>query len=279
VVRQLVRGETITLLLGAVIVHTNTLLRPGALVAIWAMLETSRWLYVLLFNYTVNIIYKGCARAMARVVWTHGTWSKHDRFTLRWMASAILYWASMLMCAVWRVVGFHHQTWATWHVVPLRIIIANAGWWWKPYSCGLAIIFALMVALAHVMHVAGHSWLSKHSTTSTVVDTLCHVATKAHAGVSYAPRRLRKPRFAHRLQHQQVLAWRYQAAHICYVATAISCCVFMSAGGQLRWMHRGWKAVVCMLAASPPTRPTNAGRILRLFVLLVGALLLSVTVS
>ena len=37
--------------------------------------------------------------------------------------------------------------------------------------------------------------------------------------------------------------------------------------------------MVCMLAASPPTRPTNAGRILRLFVLLVGALLLSVTVS
>ncbi|KAK3269137.1 hypothetical protein CYMTET_22402 [Cymbomonas tetramitiformis] len=277
--RQWVRGETITLLLSAIIVHTVPLPRPGTLVAIWAMLEACRWLAVVLFDYAVNIVYKGCARAMARVAWTHRTWSKHERFTLRWMASAILYWASMLMCAVWRVVGFHHQTWATWHVVPLRIIIANAGWWWKPYSCGLAICFALSVALAHVMNVAGHSWLSKHSTTSTVVGTLCHVATNAHAGVSYAPRRLRKPRFALRLQHQQMLAWRYQVAHICYVAMAIGCCVFMAAGGQLLWMHRGWKTVVCMLAASPPTRPTNAGRILRLFVLLIGALLLSVTVS
>ena len=109
-VRQLVVGETITLLLGAIIVHAVPWLRPGALVAIWAMLEACRWLAVLLFNYAVDIIYRGCARAMARVVWTHRTWSEHDRFTPRWMASAILYWASMLMCAGWRVLGFHHQT-------------------------------------------------------------------------------------------------------------------------------------------------------------------------
>ena len=98
-VRQLVRGETITLLLSAIIVHAVPLPRPGTLVAVWAMLEACRWLIVLLFDYAVDVVYKGCARAMARVVWTQRTWGKHDRFTLGWMASAILYWASMLMCA------------------------------------------------------------------------------------------------------------------------------------------------------------------------------------
>eukprot|EP00854_Cymbomonas_tetramitiformis_P004082 gene4082-5058_t len=104
--QELVTGETITLLLSAIIVHAVPWLRPGTLVAVWAMLEACRWLAVLLFDYAVNIVYKG-------------------------------------------------------------MIIANAGWWWEPYSCGLTIFFALAVTLAHVMNVAGHSWLSEYSTTST----------------------------------------------------------------------------------------------------------------
>ncbi|KAK3283172.1 hypothetical protein CYMTET_9120 [Cymbomonas tetramitiformis] len=77
------------------------------------------------------------------------------------------------------------------------------------------------------------------------------------------------------LQHQETLAWRHRVAQAVYVALVLGWVVFVAAGGKLRWMHGGWRMVLCMLAANPPARPVNASRILKLFVLLFGALLMT----
>ncbi|KAK3253478.1 hypothetical protein CYMTET_37274 [Cymbomonas tetramitiformis] len=233
-------GGTTTLLLSAYIMYEFAWLHRGALVAIWAALELLRWLISALFMCAARMLAAWYGHVMSRAAWAHTMeWRGDVRSDRGRMAPVAFHWTFMVMCASWRVLGLHHLAWATWHVVPLRILIVSVGWWWGPHACATALALATVNALTPDLHIAGRSLLPRES------------------------------------MHQMVLVWRYRAAHVCYVALVLGCLVFMAAGGQLRWMHGGWRLLACMLASKPPTWPANAGRILKLCVVLFGALLMA----
>ncbi|KAK3275796.1 hypothetical protein CYMTET_16083 [Cymbomonas tetramitiformis] len=207
----------------------------------------------------------GHLRALARAAWS-------VRAAEGSCNTLIIYWVYMLLCAVWRVAGLQHFSRATWHVVPVRALLAVACWMWRPTVLWVSLGLAACLALVHALHLAGHVSWGTQTRVSEAAQVFLNVVAGGPATLRWIPLRLRKPRFARRLQRQRRLVLWYRLAQLVYVVLILTLLVFAVAGGELRWIHRGWRLVVCMLASLSPAKPRNVGRILKLFALLVGTL-------
>ncbi|KAK3240387.1 Methyl-CpG-binding domain-containing protein 9 [Cymbomonas tetramitiformis] len=136
----------------------------------------------------------------------------------------------LVLCAIWRVMGGHHAIQGTVSALVLRVMVALAGYWWQPYSTTFSLLFALYSEVRYLRTAAIYCkllWVGEATNGQTsgntaepgvtttreeasffsrTVSTLHNVVARGRAELNTNPRRMRRPRFAQRLQ-QEVLPY------------------------------------------------------------------------